>query len=268
MTKYSFLSAIAACGFLLTSCGTSSNVLQNVGQALAGGMNQNGNTVVENNQQQGFDTESLLGNLLGNLLGSGTTLTEKVCWAPGTTQVPTVCSKAKTCWHKPVVQWLRKSSKNSSIRIWQKSVWSKALARLPSTKIKPIQPLSADAPLRVIIRSTWKIKPWRWLTWPDWAAWRLRWWWRTVNSVCCLKATNCWASWKSGSHRQQHDVESHERIAEQLRRHVHRHSARKISVQQISRIFHMAAGIIPPRSERLFLPPFTVQFHQSVCAKC
>ena len=77
MTKYSFLSAIAACGFLLTSCGTSSNVLQNVGQALAGGMNQNGNTVVENNQQQGFDTESLLGNLLGNLLGSGTTLTEK-----------------------------------------------------------------------------------------------------------------------------------------------------------------------------------------------
>ena len=71
MTKYSFLSAIAACGFLLTSCGTSSNVLQNVGQALAGGMNQNGNTVVENNQQQGFDTESLLGNLLGNLLGFG-----------------------------------------------------------------------------------------------------------------------------------------------------------------------------------------------------
>lgn len=77
MTKYSFLSAIAACGFLLTSCGSSSNVLQNVGQALAGGMNQNGKTAVENNQQGSFETESLLGNLLGNLLGSGTTLTEK-----------------------------------------------------------------------------------------------------------------------------------------------------------------------------------------------
>lgn len=77
MKKYFIFSAIAACGFMLTGCGSSSNVLQNVGQALAG-MNQNGGAAVENTQQQtGSNTESLLGNLLGNLLGTSATLSEE-----------------------------------------------------------------------------------------------------------------------------------------------------------------------------------------------